>query len=253
MCSGDYFATGCPANRRRDFGKATKAMKTLALTVESRIGSHPLTVAIDELVIGGWAGRDKAAMEHHMVELEALGVKRPASTPVYYRVAAARLTTEPAIEDVGASSSGEVEAVLFACAGKTYVGVGSDHTDREVETYGISVSKQVCDKPVAGTVWPYDEVAGHWDSLILRSFAVIDGERHLYQEGQISGLLAPDDLIRGYHGDGKLPDGTAIFGGTMPAIGGIRMASRFEGELVDPVLGRSIRFAYDLKILPIRG
>lgn len=188
-----------------------------------------------------------------MVELEALGVKRPASTPVYYRVAAARLTTDPVIEDVGANSSGEVEAVLFACGGKTYVGVGSDHTDRQVETYGISVSKQVCDKPIAATVWPYEEVAGHWDDLILRSYAVIDGERRLYQEGPISGLLAPEDLIRGYNGDGKLPDGTAIYGGTMPAIGGIRMATRFEGELEDPVLGRSIRFAYDLKILPIRG
>ena len=39
----------------------------------------------------------------------------------------------------------------------------------------------------------------------------------------------------------------------MPAIGGIRMASRFEGELEDPVLKRSISFAYDLKILPVRG
>ena len=39
----------------------------------------------------------------------------------------------------------------------------------------------------------------------------------------------------------------------MPAIGGIRMASRFEGELEDPVLKRSLRFGYDLKILPIRG
>lgn len=228
-------------------------MKTLALTVESRTGSSPLTAAIDELVIGGWAGRDKAAMEHHMAELEALGVKRPTSTPVYYRVAAARLTTDPVIEDVGANSSGEVEAVLFVSGGKTYVGVGSDHTDRQVETYGISVSKQVCDKPVAAAVWPYEEVAGHWDELILRSFAVIDGERRLYQEGPISGLLAPEDLIRGFNGAGTLPDGTAIFGGTMPAIGGIQMASRFEGELEDPVLRRSIRFGYDLKILPIRG
>ena len=226
-------------------------MKTLDLTVESRSGSAPLSAAIDELVIGGWAGRDKAAMEHHMVELEALGVKRPASTPVYYRVAAARLTTDPVIEDVGANSSGEVEAVLFACGSRTYVGVGSDHTDRQVETYGISVSKQVCDKPVATTVWPFEEVADHWDDLILRSYAVIDGARVLYQEGPISGLLAPENLIGGWAADGRLPDGTAMFGGTMPAIGGIRSSSRFEMELEDPVLGRTITHAYDIETLPI--
>ena len=89
-------------------------MKTLDLTVESRSGSAPLSATIDELVIGGWAGRDKAAMEHHMVELEALGVKRPASTPVFYRVAAARLTTDPVIEDVGANSSGDRVEVMTA-------------------------------------------------------------------------------------------------------------------------------------------
>ncbi|CAH1680472.1 conserved hypothetical protein [Hyphomicrobiales bacterium] len=228
-------------------------MKTLELNLVSHSGSSRLAATIDELVIGGWAGRDKAAMEHHMAELEALGVKRPTSTPVYYRVAAARLTTAPVIEDVGANSSGEVEAILLSSGGRTYVGVGSDHTDRQVETYGISVSKQVCDKPVADTVWPYEEVAGHWDSLILRSYAVIDGERRKYQEGPISGLLAPADLIRGFSESGELPEGTALFGGTMPAIGGIQMASRFEGELEDPVLKRSIRFGYDLKILPIRG
>jgi len=228
-------------------------MKTLELTVESQGGTRRLSAQIDELVIGGWAGRDKAAMEHHIAELEALGVKRPASTPVYYRVAAARLTTDQVIEDVGPSSSGEVEAVLLSSGGRTYVGVGSDHTDRQVETYGISVSKQVCEKPVADTVWPYEEVAGHWDELILRSFAVIDGERRKYQEGPISSLLAPDDLIRGFSEDGKLPDRTALFGGTMPAIRGIQVASRFEGELEDPVLKRSLRFGYDLKILPIRG
>lgn len=228
-------------------------MKTLLLTVDSLNGSAPVELEIRDLVIGGWAGRDKAAMEHHMAELEALGVKRPESTPVYYRVAAARLTTDTVVEDVGANSSGEVEAVLFASGGRVYVGVGSDHTDRQVETYGISVSKHMCDKPIANTVWPFQEVADHWDSLVLRSHAVIDGERQLYQEGSIAGLLTPADLVGGFAGTGQLPDGTALFGGTMPAIGGIRMATRFEGELEDPILKRTIRFGYDLKILPIRG
>ncbi|MGE3148771.1 MAG: DUF2848 domain-containing protein [Pseudorhodoplanes sp.] len=220
--------------------------------VESRGGTGPLTAAIEDLVICGWAGRDKAATEHHIGELEALGVKRPTSTPIYYRVAAARLTADPVIEDVGANSSGEVETVLLSCSGGLYVGVGSDHTDRQVETYGVSISKQVCDKPLAATVWPYEEVADHWDSLVLRSFAVIEGKRRKYQEGAVSELLPPADLLRGLNEAGELPEGTALFGGTVPAIGGVQMASRFEGELEDPVLKRVIRFGYDLKILPIR-
>src|SRR5579883_2247341 len=124
-------------------------MKHLTVKLESKAGTSDLTLSIGQLVIGGWAGRDKAAMEHHMQELEALGVKRPASTPVYYRVAVSRLTTEPFIEDLGPHGSGEVEAVLISSKGRTYVTVGSDHTDRQVETYGINVSKQLCNKPIA--------------------------------------------------------------------------------------------------------
>lgn len=228
-------------------------MTRLGLTVVGKTGRSAIEAGIDRLVIGGWAGRDKAAMEHHMAELEALGVRRPASTPVYYRVAPARLTQAPVIDDLGANGSGEVEAVYVAHEGRLYVSVGSDHTDRQVETVGIGISKQICDKPIAGEAWPFEEVASHWDALILRSHVVIDGERILYQEGAVSGLLAPADLMSGYCGGGRLPDGTAMFGGTMPAIGGIRPASRFEGELEDPVLRRSIRFGYGINVLPVSG
>ena len=228
-------------------------MTTLHFTLESRDGRKPVAFDVSNFVIAGWAGRNKEAMEHHIRELEALGVARPAATPTYYRVAAARLTTAGEIEDAGTAGSGEVEALLIAKDGKLHVGVGSDHTDRKVETYGVTVSKQVCDKPVATTVWPFEEVADHWDDLILRSYAVIDGERVLYQEGPISGLLAPKELINGWAANGSLPDGTAMFGGTMPAIGGVRPATRFEGELEDPVVGRKISFGYDVKTLPVAG
>jgi hypothetical protein len=228
-------------------------MVTLHMTVHRLDGEEAIDVTISGLVIAGWAGRNKEAMEHHIRELEALGVTRPASTPTYYRVASARLTTGGSIEDAGGAGSGEAETVLFAAGGRIYVGVGSDHTDRKVETYGVTVSKQMCDKPVADIVWPFEEVAGHWDELILRSYATIDGERVLYQEGPVSGLLAPPVLIAGWAEGSTLPDGVAMFGGTMPAIGGIRSASRFEGELEDPVLKRKITFGYDVATLPVLG
>jgi hypothetical protein len=49
----------------------------------------------------------------------------------------------------------------------------------------------------------------------------------------------------------SLPEGTAMFCGTQPSIGGIAPADRFEMELEDPVLGRSIRGAYDIRALPL--
>lgn len=212
-----------------------------------------LPVAIARAVIAGWTGRDPVARDKHIRELEELGIKAPASTPIFYRVAASRLTFAGAIEASGGASSGEVEFVLIRSGGRSYVGVGSDHTDREVETYGITVSKQMCDKPMAAELWPFDEVLPHWDRLILRSHATIGGERVLYQEGALDGMLAPADLVARGFGGGGLPDGTAMFGGTFAAKGGIRPASRFEYELEDPVLGRRIAGGYDVLELPILG
>lgn len=227
---------------------------TLPFVVEAKDGPRPLVASISSAVIAGWTGRDKAAMEHHMKELEAIGVKRPASTPVYYRVSAARLNQRSAIEASGADSSGECEAVLVQSGGGTYVGLGSDHTDRKVEAYGITVSKQMCDKPVGGSVWPFDEVSGHWDSLILRSFAEVDGKRRLYQEGSLGTIQPPAVLIGGFAGGAaRLPEGTLMFLGTLPAIGGVKPAEKFTLELEDPVLGRKLQHSYAIVPLPVVG
>ncbi len=119
------------------------------------------TIAVKQLIIAAWTGRDPVAREKHIAELAELGVPRPASTPAYYRVAAKRLTTDDRIEVSGGNSSGEVEFVLVRTGGSTYVGVGSDHTDRKVETYNITVSKQMCDKPIAPDLWDYEDVKCH--------------------------------------------------------------------------------------------
>jgi len=225
----------------------------LTFTIDGQDTTVPLTLPIDHAVIAGWTGRDPVARDKHIAELEAIGIARPATTPIYYRVSARRLTTEDSIEVCGSDSSGEVEFVLIGWQGRIFVGLGSDHTDRKVEAYSVTVSKQMCDKVMASVLWELEDVIGHWDRMILRSHAWIGGKRELYQEGTLDAMLPVSELIaRGFE-DGKLPDGCAMFGGTFAAKGGIRPASRFEFELEDPVLKRSIRHAYDVIELPVLG
>ncbi len=209
------------------------------------LGGRQVAVPVDTAIVAGWTGRDRAAVEEHMAELEALGVPRPSTAPVFYRVSASRLTTAGEIEST-AASSGEVEAVILRHDGALYVGVGSDHTDREVETYGVAVSKQLCDKPIAAEFWRYDEVAPHWDQLTIRSW--VDDDT-LYQDGTLRDLLHAEELTK--LADPQIVDGTLMFCGTSPAIGGIRPAERFRYELADPVLGRSLAGAYRMKELPL--
>src|SRR5258707_9580256 len=196
--------------------------RILPLLLQDGVGTpRAATVAIKQAVIAGWTGRDAEAVEKHIKELEVLGVKRPATTPIFYRVGAARLTTDPSIEVLGGTSSGEVEFVLLKTQGALWVGTGSDHTDREVEAYGVSVSKQMCEKPVAPLFWRFDDVAGHWDRLLLRSHASIGGKRTLYQEGPVSAMRHPEDLLARFASSG-LADGTLMFCGTLAVHDGVR-------------------------------
>lgn len=208
-------------------------------------------VEINTLIIAGWAGRDQHSIEHHIEELAALGIPRPSTTPLYYRVAAQTLTQASTLVVLGPDSSGEVEPVVVAMADGLWIGLGSDHTDRKAEASGIALSKQLCGKPVSSTLWAYADVEEHWDQLILRSWATIDGKRVLYQESPVSSLRTPRDLIRRHTGADVLPAGTLMFCGTPGAIGGIRPGTRFEMELSDPVLKRSLSYAYDIDVLPV--
>lgn len=205
------------------------------------------------LVIAGWTGRNAAALEAHIKELEALGVKRPRTVPIFYRVAAQLLTTAPAIEVIGDKSSGEVEFVLFALDDGLWIGVGSDHTDRKAETIGVTLSKQMCAKPVGPRLWRYDEVKPHWERLMLRSFVSDGGKRRLYQEGPVTTMRAPEELIGLYTRGDRLAPGTAMFCGTFAVHGEISCSGSFEMELEDPVLGRKLSHSYRIVQLPDEG
>ena len=217
--------------------------------MEFLVDGVPRGIEITALVIAGWTGRDRAAVEHHIAELAAIGVKRPRVVPCFYRVGANLLTTTGQIEVAGEDSSGEVEFVLVSAPGTLYVGVGSDHTDRKIEAYGVTVSKQMCPKPVGRELWSLEEVEGHWDSLLLRSHVTRRGRRRLYQEGEVSKMLAPRDLLGRMAG--ALPPGSAMFCGTLAVQGEIGGGERFEIELHDPVRNRSLSHEYAVRELAI--
>lgn len=208
-------------------------------------------ISITHAVIAGWTGRDAAAVEHHIKELEALGVKRPATVPIFYQVSAARLTTASSIEVPGNESSGEVEYVLVQHNGRLHVGCGSDHTERKVEAFSVTVSKQMCEKPIAPALWLFDDVKSHWDRLILRSYIIEEGRRVLYQEGAVTTMRDPEELIARYTNGQRLAEGTVLFCGTSSAKGGVRPARRFEFELEDPVSGLKLEHGYDIEVLPV--
>ena len=225
-------------------------MPTLRFRFTTASGRRSSSARIGALVIAGWTGRDAAAVEAHVRELEELGVPRPRTTPLFYRVSADLLTQAAEVAVLGGESSGEAEAVIVATSGGLWVGVGSDHTDRHLERLDVARAKQCCAKAIGRELWPLGEVQAHWDSLMLRSHVQAGGIRELYQEGTLAELQSPRSLL-GRYAEAGLAQGAILFCGTLPVRGVVRGASRFEMELIDPVLGRTLHHAYTVRELPI--
>lgn len=232
----------------------------LNFTCESLEGDDVRTafhaVPARRYVVAGWTGRDPAGIQHHIHELARLGVPPPSTVPLYYRVSAQMLTQHENIEVLGGDSSGEAEPVLFFTAGEWWLTVGSDHTDRKVETYSVAVSKQMCPKPLATVAWRWSDVVDHQDELQLSSRIFEDGRWVDYQRGALSAIRPLASLRDGYLGQLAPHDGLFISCGTLGAIPdaagvGVRPAEQMELTLHDPRRGRSIVHRYTAIVLPV--
>lgn len=223
---------------------------TRALDFETADGT--LNLAPDRAIIAGWTGRSREAVEHHIEELRAIGVSPPSQVPLFYRVAADLLTTDGRIQTVGETSSGEAEPVLIATEEGLWLGLGSDHTDRELEAHSVALSKQLCAKPLAPALWRFDEVAGHLDDIRIRSF-VRDDEGQAwqpYQDGTLAMMLPLAELADA--APGGLRPGTAMMCGTFPVLGGgVRPARFFRMEMIDDARSRRMEHSYETVALPV--
>lgn len=218
----------------------------LGLQIEGADGHVTETaVVVRQLLLAGYTGRNRHAVMTHVRELEALGVAPPHRIPSVFVVDPWSVQVTDAIEASGPETSGEIEVVFFRGDEGLLVGVGSDHTDRACEAIDIDESKRRCPKLVAPLVWRHRDVTGHWDELELRSWTTEGNDRRLYQEGTLAEFLPVDELFDELRDTGfDDRGGTVVFGGTLPTLAGLVFGQRFEIELRDPVLDRSISWSY---------
>ena len=202
--------------------------------------------APEALVVIGYAGRDRAAVEHHIDELAELGVPRPASIPLFMVFPPRLISQAPSITVAGSESSGEAEIVVVVDGDEVFVTVGSDHTDRVLEAVDIVASKGVCPKPVATTGWPADVVGDRWADLTLSSR--IDGGV-VYQDGSAGANRPPLELAAAIPWAGPRPGCFAAFTGTVPVIGDIRPSESFAAELAGPGL-EPVELSYRVETVP---
>lgn len=208
---------------------------------------QPVHVAVRQVLLAGYTGRDRAHVMAHIRELASLGVAAPERVPAIYVVEPALLTTASSVRVTGTDTSGEAEFFVVSTPQGLLVGVGSDHTDRAHEAISVDEAKAMCPKPISREAWRHEDVAGHWDRLELRSWVTDAQGRRLYQEGCLVDLLDVEHLLAELASSGHADlEERIVFGGTLPAIGGLGSGHRFEVELRDPVLDRRLSCAYDI-------
>ncbi|MFJ7372774.1 DUF2848 family protein [Lysinibacillus capsici] len=202
------------------------------------------------LLIAGYTGKDQASVKKHIDELREIGVPAPPQVPMIYDVSTNLLTTSPSISVVQESSSGEAEVVIMNVKGKWYVGLGSDHTDRELEKLSIQKSKQVCSKPISTQFWLLDDIESRWDDIEMRSWMIVNGEKKEYQTGTLGEFLHPKELIKIITERGYYSEDLMVFCGTLPIVTGeFIYGDGFSAELYDALTDRKIQLDYKVHIL----
>ena len=227
---------------------------SVTFTVRSATGREIDRIEVEprHLVLGGFSARSEAERERHIAELREIGIEPVARTPAFWHMSTNLLTTGSEIEVQGDATSGEVEYALVADAGRTYVTVASDQTDREFERVSIPRSKQLCAKVLGSDVIPLDDIRARWDEIELTSDISAEGsDWQPYQRSTLAAMLAPDALIHAAgFGDG-LPDGVVFLSGTVPLVDGVtRFARHFRAALAIPDGGPTLRLAYRVDVLP---
>jgi hypothetical protein len=203
----------------------------------------------ERLIIAGFTGRDRQAVDAHLQELREFGVPVPTSTPVFFELDPSLLTTADEISVPGELTSGEVEPVLVVADDTWLLTVGSDHTDRESERVSIRLGKERCPKVIGRDCVPVDGIAA-WDAIELESW--VDGSSASYQTGMLKDLLPLEDVLTALGDTGtQLRPGDVVFLGTVPvADGTLRFSSRFRGELRDTNWAHTLALDYRIRVSP---
>ena len=169
-------------------------------------------------MVAGYTGRDERAVQEHIDELAAIGIAPPPAVPMFYPVQAPAFTSDPSLSVDGASTSGEVEPLYIRHRGRYYLGLASDHTDRELEASDIGESKRACPKPVAREILPIEDLDSFsLDSARARSW--VDGVP--YQDGTLDNLRTPANVVELFLANHDIGEEDFVcLGGTLPVIGG---------------------------------
>lgn len=215
-----------------------------------KLNDETIEFSFDKVFIIGYSGRDLNKTQMHIDELEKeLGVAPPKYIPTIFECSKEIVTQNKKLKFIGDRTSGECEYVIIKNNNNIYISLGSDHTDRKLESVSVPKSKQVCLKPIANEVWEYEKIKSHWDQIELKSFVTINDEESEYQLGSLADILPVERILEELEKRVDSINNSIIFSGTVPLVSSFKYGEKFRVEMIDNVLGNKIHFSYDIDVI----
>lgn len=213
-------------------------------------GDSKKEITYDELLVIGYAGRNIEKTMEHIKELEEqLGVAPPNKIPTIFECSHEILTKAKDIKFIGNKTCGEVEYIIVVSEGDIYIGIGSDHTDRELESVSVPKSKQVCPKPIGNELWDYNDIKDHWDKIRLVSYQTIDEKEVIYQDGTLADILPVEKILSELNERVGNIKNAVIYSGTVPLLEGFKYGNNFRCKMIDEVLNRELELNYNIDVI----
>lgn len=225
----------------------------LQITLDSLETTELRTLQVGRVYNLGFTMRDREKMQRHLDEVEGVRVEWPEKPPIIFPISAWATLTDTDVTVQYSRTSGEVEIVIVHDGDDVLVGVGSDHTDRQLEVDDIPWSKQVAPNIVAPTLWRWSDVADHWDDIEMSSHVadVPGGERQLYQRASVSEFWTPMEMLESVEGRLAPAEGARVFfSGTVVSEGEkLNFGREWTLRMHDPVTGKAIEHTYNVSVL----
>lgn len=209
-----------------------------------------LQSSFNNLYVIGYAGRDEEKTLKHIEELQRdLNVKPPKQIPTIFECSRRILTRDKNLDVFGNQNSGEAEYVIVLFKKKIYIGLGSDHTDRELESYNVAKSKEIMPKVMSKVLWDYDEIKGHFDDIELLSYQKKGKKEFLYQKGTLKDILPPERILKELKQRVGGVENSIIFSGTVALLDKFYFGNFFKAKMVDKKLNRTIELKYKINFI----
>ena len=189
----------------------------------------------------GFTSRNIDIIKAHIDEQLKIGITTSSDIPHYFLCWPGLISFSNRLFVVGNDSTGELEfTIVKGNDEEVYIGLVSDHCDRQLSRVKVRKSKQVCCKPVSRQLWRYKDIKDHWDQIRLISWQYRGDEETLYQKGSLSDYITLEEIIEFAERSMGVTHNYLVMAGTINTISGYFENDGFKGKMIDPILGREL-------------